>query len=323
LKRFVEAYSDTRKEIGARDPNIAPISLISWWTPLSSANLLEKNMTTNFMFRSSRIVVSFILGITFSLFTGPAVFANPNGGIESKISLNVAWESLQYRENEPDTSLEARSDLHNTVLGIEGVKRWDHLFCGARYTFPISTESVQEDVKLSGKTSQENTLEMGWTRIDAFVGYPLIYWANPYMGFRWAKVKQERNSVLITGTAATLQALEELKSFSLLFGMGGVGKFTPYWAWNYQVELFLPLSVKVTNSALPGFQSSDKSGYMVELKGGIDYSFTDSIYSGLLLYGGWMHWNGSEWKSFDRGRAKWPENDSYYSGVGLNIFYKF
>jgi hypothetical protein len=280
-------------------------------------------MTTNLMLRTSRLIVFFLSGITFILFTYPAAFAGPNGGIESKVSLNIAWERLQYKEQEPDTSLDAKSDLNNMVVGIEGVKRWNHLFLGASSTFPISRESGQEDVKLSGRTSQENVLKMGWTMIDGFVGYPLRYWANPYMGFRWSEVRQERKNFVIAGTPVTSQAVEEVKSLSLLFGMGGVGNFTPCWTWNYRAELFLPLSVKVTNTALPGFESSDKSGHMVELKGGIDYSFTDSIYSGLLLYGGWMHWNGSEWKSFDRGRAKWPENDIYYLGVGLNIFYKF
>ena len=280
-------------------------------------------MTKYSIFRTRRFFVSFISGITFILFLYPPAFAGPDGGIESKVSFNIAWERLQYKEREPDTRLDAKAELDNMVVGIEGVKRWEHLFLGARFTFPISRESGREEVTLSGKTYQGNALEMGWTRIDGFVGYPLRYWINPYMGFRWSEVRQERKNFVIAGTPVTLQSVEELKSLSLLFGMGGVGNFTPRWTWNYRAELFLPLSVNVTNTALPGFESSDKSGHMVELKGGIDYLFTDSFHSGLLLYGGWMHWNGSGWKSFDRGRAKWPENDTYYLGIGLNIVYKF
>ena len=280
-------------------------------------------MTTNSMLKTSRLIVSFMSGITFALFTYPAAFAGPNVGMESKVSLNITWERFQYKEQEPEKSLDVKSDLNNIVVGIEGVKRWEHLFLGARFTFPISGKSGQEDVTLSGKTFQENALVMKWIRIDGFLGYPLRYWANPYIGFRWSEVRQERKNFVIAGTPVTSQSVEEVKSSSLFFGMGGVGNFTPRWTWNYLAELFLPVGVNVTNTALPGFESSDKSGHMVELKGGIDYLFTDSLHSGLLLYGGWMHWNGSEWKSFDRGRAKWPENDTYYLGIGLNIVYKF
>lgn len=290
---------------------------------IASITRIEKAMTTNSLLKTGRLIVSFVSGITFILSSYPIAFAGPDSGIESKLSLNIAWERLQYREHEPDMDLAANAKIDNMVVGIEGVKRWEYLFSGTRLTFPVSRENGQEEVTRSGKTYQKNALEMGWSRIDGFVGYPLRPWLNPYVGFRWSEVRQDRRDFVIAGAPVTLQSLEEVKSVSLLFGMGGVGNFTPRWNWNYRAELFLPISVKVTNTALPGFDSSDKSGHMVELKGGVDYLFTDSLYSGLFLYGGWMHWNGSQWNSFDRGRAKWPENDTYYFGAGLNIFYKF
>lgn len=280
-------------------------------------------MTTNSLLKTGRHIAAFLSGFACIFFSYPAVCADSNSGIESKISLNIAWERLQYKEREPDTRLDTKAELDNMVVGIEGVKRWEYIFVGTRLTFPISRENGQEEVTLSGKTYQGNTLEMGWTRIDGFAGYPLRYWINPYMGFRWSEVRQDRGNFVIAGTPVTLQSVEEVKSLSLLFGMGGVGNFTPRWIWNYRAELFLPLSVKVSNTALPGFKSSEKSGHMMELKGGVDYLFTDSLYSSFFLYGGWMHWNGSQWSPFDRGRAKWPENDTYYLGAGLNIFYKF
>lgn len=269
-------------------------------------------MTTNSLLRTSRLIVTFLSGITFIFFPYLAVFADQDGGMESKVSVNIAWERLQYQEREPDTHLDTKAKLDNMVVGIEGVKRWEYLFFGTRFTFPISIASDRESVTRSGRTYQENALEMGWSRIDGFVGYPLRYWINPYVGFRWSEVRQDRRDFVIAGTPMTLQSLEEVKSVSLLFGICGIGNINPLWIWNYRVEFFSPLSVKVTNTALPGFESPDKSGHMVELKGGIDYLFTDSLYSGLFLYGGWMHWNGGQWSAFDRGRAKWPENDTYY-----------
>jgi hypothetical protein len=62
---------------------------------------------------------------------------------------------------------------------------------------------------------------------------------------------------------------------------------------------------------------------MLELKGGFDYSYTNSICFGLLFYGGWMHWSGSEWKSFGNSLVKWPENDTIYLGGWLRGTYKF
>jgi hypothetical protein len=280
-------------------------------------------MTINSVLRTDRLIITFLSAITFIFFSYTAAFAGPNGGMESKVSLTVAWERLQYKEHEPDKGLDAQSDLNNMVVGIEGVKRWEHLFLGAGATFPISRESGKEEATLSGNAFQENALELGWVRIDGFLGYPLRDWINPYMGFRWSEVRQERKNFVVAGAPVTSQSIEEVKSLSLLFGICGAGIISPRWIWNYRAELFLPLSVNVTNTALPGFESSDKSGHMAELKGEIDYLLGNSIYSGLLLYGGWMHWNGSQWQSFDWGRAKWPENDTYYLGVGLNIVYEF
>ncbi len=280
-------------------------------------------MTTNPMLRTGRLILTFLSGITFIFFSYPAAFAGSNGGIESKVSLNIAWERLRYKEHEPDKGLDVKSDLNNMVVGIEGVRRWERLFLGARAIFPISRESGKEEATLSGNAFQENALEMGWVRIDGFLGYPLRYWINPYLGLRWSEVRQERRNFVVAGAPVNSQAVEEVKSLSLLLGMGGAGNIAPRWTWNYRAELFLPLSVNVTNTALPGFESSDKSGHMAELRGEIDYLLGKTLYSGLLLYGGWMHWNGSQWKSFDWGRAKWPENDTYYLGVGLNIVYEF
>jgi hypothetical protein len=51
--------------------------------------------------------------------------------------------------------------------------------------------------------------------------------------------------------------------------------------------------------------------------------YNPSLVFGLLLYGGRMHWNGSDWEVVDHVLTKWPENDTYYIGGGLKITYKF
>lgn len=284
---------------------------------------IVKTMATNSLLKTGRPIAALISGLAFILFSFPAAFANPSSGIESKLSLDIAWERLQYREQEPDTNLDAKAELDNLVVGIEGVKRWEYLFLGTRLALPLSRENGREDITLAGNAYQSNALEMGWTRISAFAGYPWRPWINPYAGFRWSEVRQNRGDVVIAGTPVTSQSEETVKSVSLLFGMGGNGNLAPRWNWNYRAELFLPVRVKITNTALPGFESYDKVGHMVELKGGFDYLFTDALHSGFFLYGGWMHWNGSNWIAFERGQAKWPENYTYYLGAGLNISCKF
>jgi hypothetical protein len=162
-----------------------------------------------------------------------------------------------------------------------------------------------------------------WIRIDGFLGYPLKDWANPYLGVRWSEVRQERTNFVLSGAPVDLRAVEEVISWNLLLGVRGGGNITPRLRWNYWMEYFLPLSVDVTNSAVPGFKATDREGYTVELKGGVDYFFKGPLALGLLFYGGRMHWNGSDWKSVDHVLAKWPENDTFYLGGGLKITYKF
>jgi hypothetical protein len=273
--------------------------------------------------RMKRALVSIFSSTSLLLSTCTLVFADPNRGIESQISLGVAWERLEYREHEPDTGIDSKAKVDNVVVGIEGLKRWKYLFCGVKSVFPVFLGSGNEEVTRSDTSFQTDTLELRWIRIDGFLGYPLRHWANPYLGIRWSEVRQERTNFIVTGNPVSLQSVEEVTSWNLLLGVRGVGNITPRFRWNYWLEYFLPLNVDVTNSAVPGFKATDKEGYTVELKGGVDYLYIPSLGFGLLLYGGRMHWNGSDWKSIDHVLAKWPENDTLYLGGGFKITYKF
>jgi len=273
--------------------------------------------------RMKRTLISILSGAGFLLSTSTMVFADLNRGIESHISLGVAWERLEYKEHEPDTRIDSKATLNNLVVGMEGLKRWKYLFCGVKSVFPVFLESGNEEVTRSDKSFQTNNLELRWIRIDGFLGYPLRYWVNPYLGIRWSEVRQERTSLIVAGVPVDLRSVEEVISWNLLLGVRGLGNFTPRLRWNYCLEYFLPLNVDVTNSAVPGFKATDKDGYTIELRGGVEYLCKDSLGLGLLLYGGWMHWNGSDWKSIDHVLVKWPENDTLYLGGGFKITYRF
>jgi hypothetical protein len=270
-----------------------------------------------------RLLLIILLSASFFLCGSTPVFAEASRELTSKISLRLGWEGLKYEEHEPDTGLDSEAELNNLVLGVEGLKRWEHFFCGARAVFPVLLGDDQEEVTRSGAFFQTDTLEIRWIRIDGFLGYPLRPWFNPYAGFRWSESRQERTNFEVAGNFIDLRSVEKVKSWSLLLGVRGVGNISPRLGWNYHLEFFVPLDVEVTNSALSGFKVSDSNGHALELKTGIDYSYTDSIVFGFILYGGWAHWEGSDWKPFDGGLAKWPENDTYYLGAGLNVSYMF
>jgi hypothetical protein len=274
--------------------------------------------------RMKRTLVSILSGTSLVISTCTLAVADPNRGIESQISLGVAWERLEYKEHEPDTRIDSKAKINNVVVGIEGLKRWKYLFGGVKSVFPVFLESGNEEVTRSGQSFQTDNLELRWIRIDGFLGYPLRDWANPYLGIRWSEVRQERKHFIVAGRPVDLRSVEEVISWNLLLGVRGGGNFTPRLRWNYWLEYFLPLNVDVTNSAVPGFKATDKDGYMVELKGGLDYLYNrPSLAFGLLFYGGRMHWNASDWKSVDHVLAKWPENDTFYLGGGFKITYRF
>jgi hypothetical protein len=113
------------------------------------------------------------------------IFAEARKGLTSEISLSVGWERLEYEEHEPVKGIESEVETDNLVLGVEGIKRWKHLFCGAKTVFPVSLGDDREKVTLSGTAYQTNTLELRWIRAAGFVGYPWSNWANPYFGVRW------------------------------------------------------------------------------------------------------------------------------------------
>ena len=142
--------------------------------------------------RRKRIPFITFLSGGILLYSSMPLFAQPNKGITSKISISVGWERLEYEEHEPDTRINSEAKLNNLVLGIEGLKRWKRLFCGVRSVFPILLGDDRENVARSGTAFQTNTLDFSWIRVDGFLGYPLRFWINPYLGIRWSEVNQER-----------------------------------------------------------------------------------------------------------------------------------
>ena len=266
-----------------------------------------------------RVLTCILVSASLLLLTDTSLSADVEKGMQSKLAIDIGWERLKYEEHEPDTGLDSHARMNNIVVGIEGLKRWRYVFSGIKFSTPVFLEDGQETWASSGVTIQTDRLEYGWTRLDGYAGYPFMNGLNPYGGVRWSDSTQDRSDFVVSGTPVTLTARERVKSLSLLLGIRGNGNITPRWKWNYRMEYFSPVDVKVTNSALPGFKVTDSDGYTLELKGGAEYSYNKALSFGFFLYGGRMHWEGSGWLPFSGGTAKWPENNTDYIGGILTI----
>jgi len=71
--------------------------------------------------------------------TGTPIFASEElgKGITSHISLGMGWETLNYREHEPDTRLDSEADVSNWTIGFDALKRWEYFFCGIKGIIPV------------------------------------------------------------------------------------------------------------------------------------------------------------------------------------------
>ncbi len=275
------------------------------------------------MLRNSIIYFYLILSTTLAISIPSSALAEDGESLESHLSIGIGIELLDYEEHEPDRSLDTNAKVSNVVIVIEGLKRWESVFSGIKAIIPASTGKDDEKWASSGATFQTNTLEYGWMRVDGFIGYPLHYLFSPYSGLRWSESKQDRSNFVGHGTGFTGTSSEQIKSWSALLGVRGNSNIAPRWKWNYSIEYFFPIDVKTTNSAIPGFEASDKDGYTLELTWGAKYFYKKTLSFGLLINGGRMHWNGSDWKSSPGGLVKWPENNTDYLCATLYISRNF
>lgn len=268
-------------------------------------------------------MVQIFLGLALAISVRSSVFADDGKRLERNLSIRMGCEWLDYEENEPDRRSDSDARVNNGIIEIQGVKKWTSVFAGIKAVIPVFREEDEEMWRSSGTTFQTNAFKYGWMRVDGCIGYPLTYLFNPYAGLRWSEGKQDRTDFIEHGTLFPGTARETVRSWSALLGVKGNGDLAPGWKWDYSIEYFVPIDVMVTNSAIPGFEASDKEGYTLELRWGVEYFYKGALSFGFLIYGGRMHWNGSDWKPSPGGLAKWPENDTDYLCGTLNISWKF
>ena len=238
-------------------------------------------------------------------------------------SVGIGWEMLKYSEHEPDTHLDSEADVSNWIIGLDAFKQWTNIFCGFKGIIPVHQVDDSEEWQVSDVLAQQNSLEYGWTRIDAFLGYRLKPFFNPYIGLRWSDSEQERTRFFVLGTPVEASATEEVTAWFINLGIKGDVLLNPQWRLSYSGAYFDPITSEVENSNLSGWKVTDIKGYTFEFEGQTEYAYTESISFIFILYGGQMHWKGSEWAPFSGKLVKWPENDTQYFGGMLNIRWLF
>jgi hypothetical protein len=217
----------------------------------------------------------FIVSVT----TAPPSFAfeELGKGATSHISIGMGWETLNYMEHEPDTHLDSEADVSNWTVGFDALKRWEYIFCGIKGIIPVYLNDDREDWSLSGILAQQNSLEYGWSRIDAYLGYPLTSFFNPYIGLRWSEAKQDRTGFVSLGIPAEGSVTETITAWFFTLGATGDVLLNPQWSLSYSGSYFEPISSDVTNSGLPGWDVSGSDGYTFEFESQIEYIYTSRV----------------------------------------------
>jgi hypothetical protein len=239
------------------------------------------------------------------------------------ISVGIGWEALNYREHDPDTHLDSKADVSNWTIGLDASRQWTNIFCEFKGIIPIHRIDDSEEWQVSDILTQQNSLKYGWTRIDAFLGFKVKPFFNPYVGLRWSESEQERTGFVVSGTPVEDSATEEVRSWFISLGIKGDIPLIPRLSLSYFGSFFEPISSEVKNSSLPGWEVTGTDGYAFEFEGQAKYSYTESISFVFTFYGGKVHWSGSDWKPYASRVIKWPENDTRYLGCMLFVRWSF
>ncbi len=241
----------------------------------------------------------------------------------SHFSLGIGWEVLNYSEHEPDSHLDSEANVSNWTIGLDAFKQWAHIFCRLKGIIPVLRGDDSEKWRVSDILTQQNTLKYAWTRIDAVVGYRLNSYINPYLGLRWSDSEQKRSEFVVLGTPIEDRSTEDVTAWFITFGIRGEVLLKPRWCVSYSGSYFEPVYSKVENSSIPGWEVANTDGHAFEFEGQAAYAYTETISIVFTLYGGKMHWKGSDWVPISGTLVKWPENDTRYFGGMLTIRWLF
>jgi len=259
----------------------------------------------------------------------------------NRLSISIGAEALNYKECEPDTFTDSRATVINPTIHVNWYSQYGLIVGGIKGALPVApTEDIEEWDSYGKKPYQTNVFKYEWKRGDAYLGYLITQEKSHvssvlYLGLRSSFQKQERDDFIVQGVRLAGKSVERTESYGILIGLTSKDlsftKSSPppdrqagsRWSWNYTLEFVAPVSAKTTNSSCPGIKFNDKRGYTYEIKLGIENKLSPSWFWEGTLYGGRMHWVGSDWEITPYGQLKWPKNNTDFLGINLSLTAKF
>ncbi len=172
----------------------------------------------------------------------------------------------------------------------------------------------------AGARFQTDALEYSWLRFDAYGGYRFVEALGVFGGVRISRAEQLRTRFR-DGQGAPNPALDSATEpiDSTWFTFGALGDHWGPVHLDYKVEFGVPLSVKTTNTAIPGAEFSGVGGRWWEVGGhaGLPLTATLELRGGVAY--GEMHWRGSDLGTTGNVTAKWPENDTQVWSIDFGL----
>ncbi|MBN2119673.1 MAG: hypothetical protein JW734_01280 [Candidatus Omnitrophica bacterium] len=280
-----------------------------------------------------------ILGIVFLGLSAPLQAG------EFIIDIGAGADSLKYEEHVPrdSMSLEISSAARVTNVTVKGLLEYDfnnHFFVGGKGIVPVERGHGTEKWKweVIGFVFQDNRLEYGWTRVDGYVGYsfefpergdPEAHIFEPYIGIRSSWVKQNRTNFVVLGVPVGGKSVEKVDSYGAIIGFRTKKTIIDDLVLGdkvtvgFDLKYVWPFDEETTNTAMPGFIVDAEKGYTAEGSVFAEYKYNDFTSFCIEVYGGRLHWKGSDWKAYQGGFVKWPENDTTYFGGNLYAKFEF
>jgi len=264
-----------------------------------------------------------------------------------RINTSFGKEYLSYTERESETKTESFSTTVNQVIKYDVLLDWNYPVIGVKGVKPVTIEESSEEWDSLGfKNYQKNDLKHTWNRNDFYIGYSFFHppqnlFYTFYTGLRQSEIKHERNNFIILGIPQTnARSIEKIRSTGWLFGIRGNGylkkslgdyeymdpKDEPpvKWGWGWGLEAVAPLTMKLTNSTIPGVTFNERGGYIFEFNSTLSYYLVSrKISIDANGYIGNLYWKGSDWEDTTFGRTKWPKNNTSYFGLTVGLNFKF
>jgi hypothetical protein len=264
-----------------------------------------------------------------------------------KINASYGKEYLSYIERDSETETESFSTTVNQIIKYDVLLDLNYPVIGIKGVSPVSVdESTEEWDSLGFKNYQKNDLKHTWARNDFYIGYSFFHppqnlFYTFYTGVRQSDIKLKRNNFVILGIPQTdAGSTERIISTGWLFGIRGNGylkkslgdyeymdpKDEPpvKWGWGWGLEAIAPVTMKLTNSTIPGVTFNERGGYTFEFNSALSYYLVSrKISIDANGYIGNLYWKGSGWEDTTYGRTKWPKNNTSYFGLTIGLNLKF